>query len=297
MSVERVTMKKQILSYIALVFKGILVGFGAIMPGISGGSLLYAFGIYDKILEVLANPIKGIAKHWKMLCCVGLGGAIGFLGLASVVSALLEWNESVVISVFVGLIIGTLPGLWKDAGKEGRGKGSLISLVVSFVAITVLFFMFEHFWHISIPQNTFGWIICGLIWGLGFVVPGLASSNLLMFFGIYTVLLANIKSFNLGVLIPFVLSVLVVFLLLSKVMKLVLDKYNSIVLHCILGFVTATTIMILPSFNTSIPNIIIYIACIAAGAVGSYFAMKLCDKLEAPKEEICEQSPDKRTKK
>ena len=54
MSVERVTMKEQILSYIALVIKGILVGLGAIMPGISGGCLLYAFGIYDKILEVLA---------------------------------------------------------------------------------------------------------------------------------------------------------------------------------------------------------------------------------------------------
>ncbi len=261
------------------VLQGFLVGIGVILPGVSGGSLLYAFGIYDQILECMSSPIKGVRKYWQMLCFVAVGGAIGFIGFAAIVEALLNWNESMVICIFVGLIIGTLPSLWRDAGEQGRGAGSWISLCVSFVAITVLFVVVENFWTIAIPQNIFGWILCGLIWGLGFVVPGLASSNLLMFFGIYNVLLGHIKDLNFGVMIPFALSVLVVFLLLSKVMKLIFDKYHSVMSHCIIGFVVATTVMILPRTDWTLTNALIRVACMIVGGVASFFFTKFSDKI------------------
>lgn len=273
-------MKKKLwLQGLLWVLQGLLVGIGVILPGVSGGSLLYAFGIYDEILEVLSTPIKGIKKYWKMLCFVALGGAIGFIGFAAAVESLLSWNESVVICVFVGLIIGTLPSLWREAGAQGRGKGSFISLIVSFIAVAALFVVVENFLKVNIPHNTIGWIICGLIWGLGFVVPGLASSNLLMFFGIYNVLLGHIKNIDLGVMIPFGLSVLAVFLLLSKVVKLIFDKYYSIMSHCIIGFVLATTVLILPRTDWSPINILIRVACIAAGGIASYFFTKFSDKI------------------
>ena len=101
------------------IIQGCLVGIGAILPGVSGGTLCYVFGIYDQVLEVLANPIKGIKKHWLMLIFVGIGGALGFVGFAGVTEALLAWNKPVVLCVFVGLILGTVPELWKDSGSQG----------------------------------------------------------------------------------------------------------------------------------------------------------------------------------
>ena len=262
------------------VVQGFIVGVGVILPGVSGGSLLYAFGIYNQILEVLSNPLRGIKKHFKMLCFVAVGGVAGFIGFAGITKTLLEWNESIVVCAFIGLIIGTLPGLWHDAGEKGRGKASIIALALSFVGITALFITFETFLTVSIPQNFIGWLICGVIWGLGFVVPGLASSNLLMFFGIYEILLGHIKSLDFSVMLPFALAVLAVFLLFSKAMAYVFDKFHSVMSHCIIGFVVATTLMILPSFNTSVPNIIIYIVCILCGAVASFFFSKACDKIK-----------------
>ncbi len=275
-------MKKNfILKAILWIIQGCIVGIGAILPGVSGGTLCYAFGIYDQLLEVLSSPFKGIKKHWKMLIFVGFGGALGFVGFAGVTEWLLSINEAVVLCVFVGLIAGTIPDLWREAGEKGRGKASIISLVISFVAITAVFYVFKNVWTLTIEPGLVGWLICGLLWGLSFIVPGFSSSTLLLFFGIYEQMSHGISHLDFSVLIPLGCAMLATLLLLSKLMKLVFDKYHSVASHCVMGFVIATTIMILPSFATSIGNIISYVVAIICGAVASFFFNILCEKIRS----------------
>lgn len=273
--------KNVVLQAILWIIQGCIVGVGAILPGVSGGTLCYAFGIYNPILEVLSSPFKGIKKYWYMMIFVVLGIGVGFVGFAGVTNWLLGLNEGVVLCVFVGLIIGTLPDIWKEAGEKGRNKISIISLIVSFVAITAVFYLFKNVWALTIQPNFVGWMICGLLWGLSFIVPGFSSSTLLLFFGIYEKMSEGISHLDFEVLIPLGIAMLATFLLLSKVMKFVFDKYHSIVSHCVLGFVVATTLMILPSFKTSFVNILIYIGCIIAGGVASFFFSKACNKIKA----------------
>ena len=275
-------MKKNfLLKAILWVIQGCIVGIGAILPGVSGGTLCYAFGIYDQLLEVLSSPFKGIKKHWKMLIFVGIGGALGVVGFAGVTEWLLSVNEAVVLCVFVGLIAGTIPDLWREAGEKGRGKASIISLVISFVAITAVFYVFKNVWTLTIEPGLVGWLICGLLWGLSFIVPGFSSSTLLLFFGIYEQMSHGISHLDFSVLIPLGCAMLATLLLLSKLMKLVFDKYHSVASHCVMGFVIATTIMILPSFSTSIGNIISYVVAIICGAVASFFFNLLCEKIRS----------------
>ena len=65
--------KNVILQALLWIVQGCIVGIGAILPGVSGGTLCYAFGIYNPIIEVLSSPIKGIKKYWYMLVFVFLG--------------------------------------------------------------------------------------------------------------------------------------------------------------------------------------------------------------------------------
>lgn len=267
------------------IIQGCLVGIGAILPGVSGGTLCYVFGIYDQVLEVLANPIKGIKKHWLMLIFVGIGGALGFVGFAGVTEALLAWNKPVVLCVFVGLILGTVPELWKDSGSQGRNKFSLISLAVSFVFITALFFVFGAVLQVTIPKTIWGYAICGVVWGLSFIVPGFSSSTLLLFFGIYEPMAAGIKSLDLFVLVPLGITMLATLLLLSRVMKTLFNKYHSIASHAVMGFVLATTLMllILPDSgivsSLNLPNAFIYTGCALGGSVASFLFSMLSAKL------------------
>ncbi len=280
-------MKKKnfLLKAILWIVQGCIVGIGAILPGVSGGTLCYAFGIYDQLIEVLSNPFKGVKKHWKMLVFVGIGGALGFIGFAGVTEWLLSWNEAVVLCVFVGLIAGTLPELWREAGEQGRNKFSIISLIVSFAAISVVFYVFKNVLTLTIEPNFVGWLICGVLWGLSFIVPGFSSSTLLLFFGIYEQMSHGISHLDFSVLVPLGCAMLATLLLFSKLMKLVFDKFHSVASHAIMGFVVATTLMILPSFATSFGNICIYILCILGGAIASWFFGVFCDKIKASAEE------------
>lgn len=290
--------KNIVLQAVLWIIQGALVGIGAILPGVSGGTLCYAFGIYNPLLEVLANPIKGLKKHWLMLIFVVLGVAVGFVGFSGVTAWLLAWNTPVVLCVFMGLIFGTVPDIWKDAGEKGRNKFSIMGLVISFVALAALFITLQSFLQISIAPSIPAWALCGLLWGLGFIVPGLSSSTFIMFFGLYGQMSEGISRLDLKVLIPLGLALVATFLLLSKVMKLVLDKFHSVVSHCVLGFVLATTMMITTVTEEGSPTIIetfhgvnipIYIGCVIGGAVVSFLLTLLFAKIrsavEAEREE------------
>ena len=280
--------KNNLLQMLLWILQGLIIGIGAILPGVSGGTLCYAFGIYNHLLEVLSNPIRGIRKHWKMLIFVAIGGALGFIGFSGITAALLAWNEPVVLCVFIGLIIGTVPELWRDSGERGRNKWSIVSLAVSFIAIAALFYLCENVWSIVIPANLGGFAICGVIWGLSFIVPGFSSSTLLLFFGIYEAMSEGISRLDLSVVLPLGASMLATLLLLSHVMRKVFERFHSIASHCIMGFVLATTLMILTKDcivdSLSLPNALIYLLCIVCGGgVGFSFTL-LCAKLK-PKEE------------
>ena len=282
------------------VLQGFLIGLGAILPGVSGGTLCYAFGIYDNLLDVLSRPIKGIKKHWLMLIFVGLGGVLGFIGFSGITAALLAWNEPVVLCVFVGLIIGTVPELWRDSGEHGRGKASIIAMIISFVAIAALFYLCGNVWSIVIPATTWGFVICGVAWGLCFIVPGFSSSTLLLLFGIYEIMSDGISKLDMSVVLPLGIAMLATLLLLSKVMRFVFDKFHSIASHCIMGFVLATTLMILTKDciidSLSPVNVIIYLVCLLGGAAVGFLFTVLCGKLKKMTEEkdkITEGNTDK----
>ena len=283
--------KNKILQIILWIIQGCLVGVGAILPGVSGGTLCYVFGIYEPVLDTLTNPWQGIKKYWFMLMFVGIGGVLGFVGFAGITEALLRWNTPVVLCVFIGLILGTVPELWRDSGEKGRNKYSIISLCVSFVFIVVLFYCCEHVWNISIPQNIWGYAICGVIWGLSFIIPGFSSSTLLLFFGIYGPMSAGIKSLDLKVVVPLGLTMLATLLLLSRAMKAAFEKIHSIASHSVMGFVLATTLMLFTVTDEGSPsiistfkgvNIVIYIGCIVGGVAVSFLLSKLFEKLRAP---------------
>src|SRR5699024_2526657 len=111
------------------------IGLGAVLPGISGGVLSVIFGIYKPIMELLSNPIANFKTHVPKLIPVVIGGAVGFLGVANILAFFLEKYPDPSVCLFIGLIAGMLPSLFREAGEQGRSKGSYVSMVVCMCVI------------------------------------------------------------------------------------------------------------------------------------------------------------------
>ena len=188
------------------VIQGVIIGAGAILPGISGGVLCVAFGIYQPMMAVLAKPLKNFPKHWKLLVPIGIGLALGFVGLAGLIANLLERNSTITTSLFIGLIAGTFPSLLKEGAKQGRTKSMWIALALSTAALLVFFSILKHSTQTTLTPS-FGWFIfCGVLWGISLIVPGMSSSSVLLFFGLYKPLSAGIASLDLPYLSRFQLA-------------------------------------------------------------------------------------------
>lgn len=256
--------------------EGIVVGFGAILPGISGGALCVSFGMYRPAIETISNISEGIKKHGFMLGVFFSGVAMGFVGLSGIAALLLEKNTVAVTCAFIGFIIGTLPEMWEDAGSMGRNKYSYVSAASGFVIMICLLSILQAGTSLSIEPGTAGYIICGILWGLSFIVPGLSSSSLLLFFNLYQPMLAGIAAIDMAVLIPMGAGMAVCTLLLSQLVSGAYKKHYPEVSHAVLGVVAATVVMIIPSFNEFAEAAFLNTVLMIAGAVMSYKFTCLC---------------------
>ncbi|MDT2813546.1 DUF368 domain-containing protein [Vagococcus carniphilus] len=243
---EKTSSKDWILRFV----KGMFIGSGFILPGVSGGALAAIFGIYERIISFLAHITKNFKENVLFFLPVGLGGLTGVFLLSFGVSFLLGEFETIILWFFVGCIVGTVPSLWKEAGKKGRNKVDTIIMGVTFV-LALLFLLYgETLFDGQVEQNTWTWMMAGGLIGLGLIVPGLSPSNFLVYMGMYKAMSDGIKTVDFGVIVPIAIGGLVTVLALSKVMDYIFSIAYSKLFHFILGVVFASTIMIVPKDYT-----------------------------------------------
>lgn len=266
---------------------GALIGLGAVLPGISGGVLCVVFGVYRPIMELLSHPFSAIKKYWKMLVPLIIGGGFGFIVVSKLLAFLLERYESPSICVFVGLIVGMLPSLFREAGLKGRSKGSFVSLGICFAVILALLIGLNYFQasgSINITPNFAWYLFCGFCIALSVIAPGMSFSTLLMPLGLYTPLVDGIGNLDFSVIIPAGIGALATVILLAKAIDTLMNRYYSVVFHGIIGIVIAATAVIIPfgSFVAGIKSAVINIVCIAAGIVVALVLDKFNSKVNVP---------------
>ena len=259
--------------------QGALIGLGAVLPGISGGVLCVIFGIYKTIMEFLADPFKKFKTHVPKLIPIGIGGVIGFLGIANVLSFFLEKYPEPSVCLFVGLIGGMLPSLFREAGEQGRNKNSYVSLFVAMGVIFALLIGLQMF-SVQITPNFMWYIFCGFCLALSVIAPGMSFSTLLMPLGLYEPFVSGIGHLDFGILIPGGIGGLATVILFSKTVDMLFKRHYSVAFHAIVGIVIAATIMIIPftSFVASIGSFCVNVICIAVGVAAALWLDKFNQK-------------------
>ena len=171
--------------------KGILIGAGAIIPGISSGVLCVIFGIYETLLNSILNFFKDWNTNIKFLTPFILGGLTGIIIFSNIILFLFERYPEITSFTFIGLILGCIPSIFKICNSKEKFKlRYIIFFIVSFI-IAILLLLLENKMSSNVgiyygDNYSFEFLIlAGFLMSIGVVVPGVSSTVILMLLGVY----------------------------------------------------------------------------------------------------------------
>lgn len=269
------------MNFIKDIFKGICIGAGAILPGISSGVLCVIFGIYDKLVDSVLGIFHNFKKNFIFLLPFGIGIIIGIVLLGNMLNFLFETYPMPTQYAFIGLIIGSVPVLIKQLNNKNTFKKNylfftLIAFLIGICAVILESYISSNFtsdtslieslYQNQIPSifSIVFLIIAGFFMSIGIVVPGISSTLILMCFGIYSLYLEAISTMNLSILVPLAIGVFLGGFVFLKLIRFLLDKYYMHTFYSIIGFTLGSVLVLYTplSFNfTGAISILLFVVC------------------------------------
>ncbi len=233
------------------MLKGAAMGVAEVIPGVSGGTLAFITGIYQRLLvaishvnlsllQILKND--GIKAAWrqidgKFLTKLLAGMVIGFVVGLKVVVRLLETHPVQIWSFFFGLILASIPLIGKQVKKW---RGFEVALLV--LGAVVVFWV-----TVAAPsqgsEHLFIVFLAGVVGVSALMLPGLSGSFVLLLLGMYTIIMPAIDQFTHDplssatfIVVSFGLGMLVGLLSFAKVLSFTFKKYPNPTLALLTGF-------------------------------------------------------------
>lgn len=227
---------------------GICIGVAFIIPGFSGGSVAAILGVYEKLINAIANIFKEIKKSIITLLPIGVGMLVGIGALLFPIAYMLDRYPLQTVSLFIGLALGGIPAL-TDKIKGNPTSNEIITLSVP-LAVTICISFIPG----GADVNLFGLkfsgylllFLIGIIGSIALVVPGISGSMILLILGYYNPLvnlltehllkLRHVPSCVL-VLMVFGVGAAIGFFLISMLMKTLFAKFPRGTYFSIIGFI------------------------------------------------------------
>lgn len=248
------------------ILQGIVIGAGAIIPGISSGVMCVLFNLYEKLLDSVLNFFKNPKANFKFLFPIIVGVIIGVIAFSNILNYILYIYPIQTKSIFIGLILGTIPMLIRDVNEKEKFKKSNII----FLSITLLIGIFGVFLEKNIAFKNIEnvdyiyLIISGIAMSIGVIVPGVSSTIILMIFGVYSIYLKAISIVYFPVLIPIGIGLILGSIFFMKITDFLLSKYYAKTFYAIIGFTLGSIFVLTPDITNTI-EICISVLCIILG--------------------------------
>lgn len=221
------------------------------VPGVSGGTIAFLMGFYDNFVTSLERLISGTKEEritaLKYLIKLGIGWAIGF-GLAVVVlTKVFESRIYIISSLFIGLIIFSVPVVIMEERKCLKDKKKLIFVFVGIIAVAAITYLNSVGGGVKIDLSspnilTYLYVfVCGAIAICAMILPGISGSTLLLIFGIYMPIITGIKDIlhfdlrPLPMIIVFGFGVITGIISVIKIIDTALEKHRAAMVYLIIG--------------------------------------------------------------
>ncbi len=215
--------------------KGIVVGLGAVAPGLSGSVLLVIFGLYQKIITAISTLFKDFKNNLKYLLPLAAGIGLGIVLFSKLVDWLLVTYEMQTRFAFLGLILGSIPLFYREVRKQGFHKKYYLPIALSFVGGLILFNFNKALFPVvtdpSLPQC----IVLGVAVAASYIVPGVDSAAILSALGLYTLWVHALATLNFEILLPALVGAAGGVLVVSTIMDRLIARWYTATFSVIFG--------------------------------------------------------------
>ncbi len=243
------------------LFGGLLMGLANLVPGISGGTMLLAAGVYPKFIEAVAEVTRFRFRYQSLLvlaCVVGAAG-LGILLLAGTLKDLVVDYRWIMYSLFIGLTLGGLPVVWKLA--RPASKSLVIAATTSFGLMVLLAVLQAQGYTGSGGSNFVMLLVAGLAGASAMILPGVSGGYLLLLLGQYVPILSGVDQFKAGlkardidalmepalsVVLPVGLGVVIGVALVGNLLQWFLRHHRKATLGVLIGLLLGSTIGLWP---------------------------------------------------
>lgn len=274
---------KTFLRWLKLFVVGVVFGIANVIPGVSGGTMLVIFGVYDELTEAISG-IKAIFKHLGFLIPLGLGGAAGIFGFAVVVKWLFNNFGLQTNMFFIGLILGSIPLIVKIGTSERKAKPvCIIPFVIAMAAVIGLTVLQRADIVNLTTQTVEGFdvlfmlkiMVCAVLAAVTMIIPGVSGSFVMMLLGIYQTVIDSITTLRFVVLVPFAIGAVIGVIGGAKLISVLIGKNKLMVYSAILGLVVGSVYAILPEdFGFTLQTGYGFV-CLFFGVLAAVFVEKL----------------------
>lgn len=273
--------------------QGIVIGVANIIPGVSGGTMMVAMGIYDKLIHSITHLRKEFKESLRFLIPIFVGVGAALVIVARILEFCFEMFPIQTNLLFCGLIVGSLPFICTHVKGKKVTPGMLVSFLVFFAVVVAMALMGET--EGAAADVSFSLMNVIKLFGVGIVaaatmvVPGVSGSMMLMILGYYNTILECINdtvdaltAFDMGrimdnmlVLIPFGIGVVIGIFLIAKIIEFIFERAETHAYWAIVGLIVASPIAILWKTDWSGFSIVAILTGAVTFAIGWIVAGKL----------------------
>ena len=229
--------------------RGFFMALADSVPGVSGGTIAFLMGFFDKFINSLNYLMKGTKeeriKSIKFLAKIFVGWIVG-MGLAvTILANLFDKEIYKMSSLFLGFIIAAIPVMIMEEKESVKGKYQNIIWAIIGAAAVILLSSLKMGSNLDLTHLNIGMLVYIFIAGMlaisAMVLPGISGSTILLSFGLYIPVINGVKDFlhfdfsSFALLFTLGLGILFGVATVLRLIKKLLDNHRSAIVYAVIG--------------------------------------------------------------
>ncbi|WP_236629760.1 DUF368 domain-containing protein [Pseudohaliea rubra] len=234
--------------------RGLLMGAADVVPGVSGGTIAFITGIYDRLLGALsafglpvfrlllagrlAGAFRRVDGAFLLVLLAGIVTSVGTL--AHLIGWLLDAHPVLLWAFFFGLIAGS--ALWLLRQVPHWSSAIVLAVLIGLLAAAAVSLSPA----VRFDGGAAALFFAGFFAICAMILPGVSGSFILVLLGMYDPVLAAVESFDLAALGLFAAGAACGLLAFARFLHWLLARFHGPAMGLLTGFLAGSLLAVWP---------------------------------------------------